>query len=233
MKTSLVIPLNHSSSQASSSPRSRITRGLVVCLLIAGAVTGVAKASPSVFLTFSGGGGVAPVTVSWSAPITYTLNFTSTGYNPFFVFQSIPNIQTAFPVQAFIAGAGPTYTSTGAGSGDGTQTANYINGTGVTWHAVAANDFVFSSTTDTAPTYLTSGDVITLSAGSLVYSAPSNGAYSGTMPTSGYYNTIVVDASYNNLGSGVSSVPEPSTYACFAGVAALSLAVIRRRKIAA
>ena len=235
MKTPSVISSHHSSSKVSGSPRSRITGGLVACLLLASAITGVAKASPSVYLTFSGGGGVAPVTVSWSAPITYTLDFTSpnSGVNPYFVFQAVSNSLTAFPVQGSVAGVAPTYTSTGVGSGDGTQTINTFYSYGSNFNAVSSGDVVLWSSNDTAPTILTSGDVITLSAGSLVYGPPSNGAYSGTMPANGYYSTIVVDAAYMNVGSGASSIPEPSTYACFAGLAALVLAASRRRKIAA
>ena len=234
MKTSLVIPLNHSSSQASSFPRSRVTRGLIACLLIAGAVTGVAKARPSVFLTFSGGSG-SEVVVSWSSPITYTLAGTSTvsSVNPYFVFQTVTRADSIFLTAGPVAGAAPTYNSTGAGSGDGTQTINNFF-SHYAYNDVNINDIVFRATLDTAPTVLTVGDVITLSAGSLSYAPPATSAgYYGTLPTSGYYNTIIVDSNYLALGSGSPSIPEPSTYACFVGVAALALAAIRRRKTAA
>ncbi len=54
------------------------------------------------------------------------------------------------------------------------------------------------------------------------------------MPVSGYYNTFITDASYQtDLGSGVSAIPETSTYAAWAGLAALGLAWARRPKAAA
>jgi len=211
-------------------------RGPVIALvatfvLLAGAASANAQ---TVYLTFTGGGG-APVTVSWSAPITYNLNFTSTGYNPYFVFQSIANASTAFPNTGPLSPVGaPTYTSTGVGSADGTDTINYTNSAAGNHNLVASNDLVFWSTTDTiTTTFLTSGDVITLSAGSLMYNPP-NGNYSGTMPVSGYYSTIVVDAAYLNPSSpGVSAIPEPSTYAAFAGAAMLGFVAWRRRKASA
>lgn len=180
----------------------------------------------TVFLTFTGGGGVAPVTVSWSSPITYTLTFTSpnSGVNPYFVFQSVPNGFAAFPVSGTIAGVAPTYSGTGTGSSDGLQTINRLYAFNATHNAVALNDLGFRATTDTASTILTAGDVITLSAGSMVYAAPSNGPYSGTLPTNGFYNTFITDAADVNLGSGMSAVPEPSTYAAIAGAAMLGFA---------
>jgi len=208
-------------------------RGKVTTLLLAvAAIAGASKIeAQSVYLTFSGGGGT-PFVVSWSAPITYTLTSTTanSGVNPYFDFQAIPNIDTAVPVDtvAPIPGGGPTYTSTGAGSGDGTQTINSFYTTSA-FGVVAADDLVFRATADTAATLLTSGDVITLTAGSLQNSTP----YNGPMPVSGYYNTFITDASYQpDLGSGVSAIPEPSTYAALVGLGALGLAVVNRRKAA-
>lgn len=183
----------------------------------------------TVYLSFSGGSG-SPFVVTWSSPITYTLTSTtsSSGVNPYFVFQGITNISTAVPVDTVgaIPGGGPTYTSTGVGSGDGTQTINSFY-TVSPWGVVAANDLVFRAIADTANTWLTSGDIITLNAGHLQNSTP----YSGVMPTSGYYNTFITDANYQtNLGSGMSAVPEPSTYAAIAGAAMLGVAVWRRRR---
>jgi hypothetical protein len=181
----------------------------------------------TVYLTFSGGSG-SPFVVTWSTPITFTLTSTTTnsGVNPYFVFQNIANISSAVPVDTVgaIPGGGPTYTSTGAGSTDGTQTINSFYTTSA-WGVVGNNDLVFRATNDTANTFLTAGDVITLSAGHLQNSTP----YSGIMPTSGYYNAFITDASYQpNLGNA-SAIPEPSTYAAMAGAAMLGLAVWRRR----
>jgi hypothetical protein len=54
------------------------------------------------------------------------------------------------------------------------------------------------------------------------------------MPVSGYYNTFITDASYqDDLGSGISAIPETSSYAVWTGLAALGLAWARRHKAAA
>jgi len=187
----------------------------------------------TVYLNFSGGGG-SPFVVTWSAPITYRLteSTSNSGVNPYFDFQAIANIGTAVPVDtvAPIPGGGPTYTSTGAGSGDGLQTINSFYVSPIVHGVVSTDDLVFRATADTAATFLTVGDVITLSAGSLHNSTP----YNGVMPVSGYYNTFITDASYQtDLGSGVSAIPETSTYAAWAGLAALGLAWARRPKAAA
>jgi hypothetical protein len=185
----------------------------------------------SVLLTFSGGGG-SPFVISWSTPIVYTLTTSTSnfGINPYFDFQGIPNIHIAVPNDTVgpIPGGGPTYTSTGAGSGDGTQTINSYY-TVAPFGLVGSNDLVFRATNDTANTLLTSGDIITLTAGSLT----NNNLYSGIMPVSGYYNTFITDASYQtNLGSGTSAVPEPSTYAMILGLATMGYVVLRRRTTA-
>ena len=191
------------------------------------ALVGCAVAQAQVFLTFSGGGG-SPFVVTWSTPITYTLTSSTinSGVNPYFVFQSISGIEDPVPVDTVATFAGaPTYTSTGAGSGDGTQTINSFYTTNP--HGVVNNeDLVFRATLDTASSFLTSGDVITLSVGSL-YNMTN---YSGAMPSSGIYNTFITDAAYGgNLGTG-SAVPEPSSYAMLAGLGVLGMVVGRRRR---
>jgi len=185
----------------------------------------------TVFLTFSGGGGT-PFVISWTTPITYTLTSSTenSGVNPYFVFQSISGIETPVPVDTVgdIPGGGPTYSSTGAGAGDGTQTINSFFTTNA--HGMVGDeDVVFRATSDTTVSYLTMGDVISLTTGHLQTSTN----FSGTMPTNGYYNTFITDASYQpNLGSG-SAVPEPSAYALIAGAVMLGFATWRRRKQAA
>ncbi len=206
-------------------------------LVILSSMVGAASLNAQVYLTFTGGNG-SQVKVSWSSPITYTLTSTTpnSGVNPYFVFQSVANSSTIFPVQATPpASPTPTYTSTGAGSTDGTQTINNFYVTTSTHNAVSLNDIVFRATTDTAVTYLTAGDVFTLTAGSLSYNGTtnSNSTYTGALPANGYYTTFIVDAADVRLGNGVSAIPEPSTYAAIAGAAMLGLAVWHRRRQAA
>jgi hypothetical protein len=203
-------------------------------LIVIGSLLSITGArAQGVFLTFSGGNG-SQVTITWSSPIIYTLTGTTlnSGVNPYFVFQSVTNSATIFPVQATPpASPTPTYTSTGAGSTDGTQTINNFYVPIALHNNVNIGDVVFRATTDTANTFLTTGDVFTLSAGSLSYNGTtnSNSSYSGALPANGFYTTYIVDAADFKLGSGVSAIPEPSTYAAIAGAATLGLAVWRRR----
>lgn len=206
-----------------------LARTATALLLVIGSLLGATQArAQTVFLTFSGGGG-SPVVITWTTPITFTLTGSSpnSGVNPYFVFQGITNIDLAVPVDTVgvIPGGGPTYTSTGAGSGDGPQTINSFYTKAA--HGVVTNlDLTFRATADTAATFLTTGDVITLSAGHLQNSTP----YSGAMPTSGFYNAFITDAADAPfLATGVSAVPEPSTYAAIAGAAALGVAIWHRR----
>lgn len=216
----------------------RFGRKVTALCLLLGSLVGITSVNAQVLLTFSGGNGSGEVTITWSSPITYTLTGSSNfGVNPIFVFQSIANSQQIFQTQGAVGGVAPTYTSTGAGSTDGTQTIDRLKAPN-TFNSVTGGDVVFFSNADTANTLLTSGDVITLSAGSLRYtgSPNSNSAYSGTLPANGSYNTFITagaDTFSGNLGSGVSAIPEPSTYAAIAGVAALGLATWHRRRRAA
>lgn len=83
----------------------------------------------------------------------------------------------------------------------------------------AANILVFAGSdlaTTTAWAALTSSGFTTLASG-----APAIG-FSGTATT---WDTVI-----NSNGIGTSAVPEPSTYAMFAGVLALGYVMIRRRR---
>lgn len=198
------------------------------------ALASVGVAQAQVFLTFSGGSG-SEVVITWTSPIEYTLNSSTaiSAKNPTFVFQAVPNSQSIFLTAGAVGGVAPTYTSTGAGSTDGLQTINTFS-TPNTFNAVTANDVVFYSTNDIANTFLTAGDVITLSAGSLQYTGvtTTSAGYNGALPADGYYNTFIADGSStyaSNLGNG-SAVPEPSSYAMLAGLGALGLVVGRRRR---
>jgi len=213
----------------------RISHKLTALFILIGSLAITAKTNAQVFLTFSGGNG-SEVAITWSTPISYTLT-ASTGVsakNPTFVFQSVTNSQSIFQTQGAVGGTAPTYTSTGAGSTDGTQTINTFFGSNFTFNTVRPSDVVFYATNDTANTFLTAGDVFTLSAGSLRYtgSPNSSASYTGALPVNGFYNTFIADGNntyLSNLGSG-SAIPEPSTYAAIAGAAMLGMAVWQRRR---
>jgi hypothetical protein len=208
-------------------------------LLIAiGSLACTANANAQVLLNFAGGNG-SEVTITWSSPIVYTLSSSTSvsAVNPTFVFQSVTNSSVIFHNQGPVGGVAPTYTSTGAGSGDGTQTINTFFGSSINFNTVHTNDVVFYATADTANTFLTAGDVITLSAGSLKYdgSPTTSSGYLGALPPNGLYNTFIADGNNTyalNLGSG-SAIPEPSTYAALASLGVLGFAVWRRRNLPA
>ena len=209
----------------------RIVRGLSILVF---ALAGASAARAQVYLSFTGGNG-SEVVITWTSPIVYTLqsNTAISSLNPTFVFQAVSNSQTIFPTAGAVGGIAPTYTSTGAGLTDGLQTINTFS-TPTTFNAVSSGDVVFYATNDTANTFLTAGDVFTLSAGSLQYTgAPNTSAtYLGALPSNGFYNTFIVDGSstyLTNLGNG-SAVPEPSAYALLTGLGALGLVMRRRRR---
>jgi hypothetical protein len=209
----------------------------IALLVVIGSLVGITSANAQVFLSFSRTG--SEVTITWSSPIVYTLTASTglgaAGNDPVFVFQSVGNSSNIFLVQGDVGGTAPTYTSTGANSGDGTLTINHFFASTGTQNSVHANDVVFYDLNDTAPTLLTAGDVFTLSAGSLRYdgSPETTSGYAGALPANGIYNTFITDGNNtygSNLGSGVSAIPEPSTYAAIAGVAMLGFAGWRRRR---
>lgn len=208
-------------------------RRAIALLILIGSLGGAATLNAQVLLSFSGGNGTE-VKVTWLSPITYTLTGTTlnSGVNPYFVFQSVTNSQNIFSVQGTPAAGAPSYTSTGAGATDGTQTINNFYAITTAHNDVAVGDIQFRATTDTANTFLTNGDVFTLTAGSLSYtgSPQTSKTYLGALPANGLYNTFIVDAADMRLGNGVSAIPEPSTYAAIAGAAMLGLAVWKRRR---
>jgi len=68
-------------------------------------------------------------------------------------------------------------------------------------------------------------DVFTLSAGTFT----TTNSYSGALPSDGTYSTFIATDDGRNL-SGAGAVPEPSTYAVFAGLGVLGFAAWRRRR---
>ncbi|MBA3848659.1 MAG: hypothetical protein C0502_01530 [Opitutus sp.] len=197
----------------------KTTSRLVALFALVLATTASAQ---TVYLQFSGGGGT-PLVITWTTPITYTITGTPNPgtKDPYFVFDEIGNIYSGmqFSAPTFITSGAPTYSGV-----DGTFLINNIS-SGENWNNITPNDIKFRNVPDAGATFLYVGETFTLSAGTLTTSVN----YSGAAPADGLYATFIVDASYGYLGSGVSAVPEPSTYAMLLGVAALGGALWRRR----
>ena len=197
------------------------TAGLIALLLLCGSTT----FAQNVFLQFSGGGG-APLSISWTTSINYTITGTPNPgtKDPYFVFNEVGNVYSGMQFSA------PTFVTSGAPTYNGVDGAFLINNisSGENWNNITPNDIKFRNVPDAGATFLYVGEAFTLSAGTLTTTVN----YFGAMPADGFYSTFIVDASYGYLGAGT-AVPEPSTYAALFGAAALAIAFWRRRKSAA
>lgn len=196
-----------------------------VALCFAASLTAAAVAkAQTVYLSFSGGSGT-PIVITLASPVTYTITgLPNPGtVDPYFVFNEVGNV---FQVEAPLVGGGaPSYT--GVGIPDPTLTINRIS-SGESSHGAinSLNDVKFRHAPSAGTTFLFTGEVFNLTAGTFMTS----NNFFGSLPADGYYETFIMDASYTYLGAGsTSAIPEPSTYAALAGLAALGLAGWRRR----
>jgi hypothetical protein len=165
-------------------------------------------------LSFIGGGG-SPLTITISAPITYTLTAgTGSNFGPYFIFQGLGNL---FPSGGTIGTSTVTFTRNGGSP----RTINNISG------GVMLNDVSIASLpTTTSP--LTAGDTIVLSAGAITTSSN----VSSPAPANGLYTTFIVNNNGTTLSSnGVSSVsaPEPTSSA-FIVIGSLVMVARRRQR---
>lgn len=201
----------------------RALRGLLTVALFLSAFAGAL--AQTVFLQFSGGSGT-PLLITWTTPITYTITGTPNPgtKDPYFVFNEVGNVfsGTQYSAPIFITAGAPTYTGV-----DGTFLINNVS-SGENHNEITPNDIKFRNVPDAGVTFLTFGQEFTLSAGTLTTTIN----YSGAMPVDGFYSTFIVDASYGYLGAGA-AIPEPSTYAAFAGALVLGFAMWRRRRAGA
>lgn len=204
-------------------------------LLFAGTVLSLASASAQmVAFTFSGGSG-SNLTISWSSPITYTINATpnTTNNYPSFVIEDLGNLLGGTNATTAIASATATFSRTSPTSNGPFSLATNGNvgsgltGAGGTDPIAPTDTYLFDSGISVgAPMAI--GDTFVLSAGSVTIAN-----FAGLAPSSGSYNTFLADTNGKNLGVGItSSVPEPSTYAALAGVAMLAFAAWRRKRAA-
>jgi PEP-CTERM putative exosortase interaction domain len=183
-----------------------------------GALT--ASAYGQAYFTFSGGSG-NPLTITLTTPVTFTLTEEVSSKWPLFVIDGLGSIVDTATLRSFENSSityridnGPSYTIE-----------NWISGASV--GVLTPDDLYFFNFTNLVePGSSTIGRVIELTAGTMTTAD----AIAAAAPADGVYTFFLNESSGNTIAIG-SVIPEPSTYAAIAGVAALGLTVaIRRRK---
>jgi hypothetical protein len=180
----------------------------------------MAAANAQANLSITGGNG-SQVVFTLLAPVQYTLTVSPADWAPFFVFQNVGDpFGATWPsvsgTMTWSVNSGPVRSVTTANSG-------LIRGSLFT-----ANDLYLYGVDALQSSWLQSGDVITLWNGTLT----TDDAFAFVPPTATRFTTLLLDTQGARISTdGVTTVPEPSTYALMAaGLAALGFVSRRRRR---
>ena len=179
----------------------------------------IAAASAQANLSITGGNGNQLV-FTLLAPVQYTLTASPTDWAPFFVFQNVGD-----PFGATWPSVSGTMTwSVNSGP---LRSLTLVN-SGLDRGSFTVNDLYFFGPDALQYSWLQSGDVITLYAGTLT----TNDAFAFLPPTATQFTTLLLETKGARISTdGVTTVPEPSTYALMAaGLAAVGFVSRRRHR---
>ncbi len=171
-----------------------------------------ATARGAVSMSFSGGNG-SPLGITIVEPVVYVVTDSYSGGAPLFIFEDTGNYGLSV-----IGYSGNVTFSVNGGPGQGFFMTSAGYGTPAD---VGPQDMYLQSLANVT---LVPGDVVTLSAGTLV----SNAAYAGAIPSGTSYETFLAISTTGVKISSQGAVPEPSA-AALLGLGALGFALRRKR----